>query len=140
MGRCYKVSGRRPYSFVPVTVYVCTKLPISRSGGDPMFLLDGGNAIEYPWGDIYSMVAVSQSNCLDCDDVPPPLTPEQPHDCVNGACLPLSVYGTPGKFTNRAACESACAKDSTCTGECIELPEITALQQAANQLKARYCK
>jgi hypothetical protein len=64
----------------------------------------------------------------------------QPHDCVNGGCVPKTTYGTPGKYASLAACQSACAKDSNCTGECVSSEEISALQQAANKAQANCCK
>jgi hypothetical protein len=61
-------------------------------------------------------------------------------DCLNGGCVPASTYKTPGKYANFAACQSGCAKDSACTGECIPASEIAALQQAANKAQANCCK
>lgn len=69
-----------------------------------------------------------------------PLDPNQKYDCINGGCLPAKSYNTPGKFANLANCQSACAKDSNCTGECIPLEEIAALQQAASNIRSRLCK
>jgi hypothetical protein len=64
----------------------------------------------------------------------------QPCDCVNGGCVPKTTYGTPGKYASLAACQSSCAKDSNCTGECVSSEEIAALQQAANKAQANCCK
>ena len=61
-------------------------------------------------------------------------------DCINGGCLPAAMYSTPGKFSNLANCQSACAKDSTCTGECVSPEQIAALQQAASNVRSRLCK
>jgi hypothetical protein len=71
---------------------------------------------------------------------PTSINPNQACDCVNGGCVPKTTYGTPGKFPNLAACQSACAKDSNCEGECVSSTEIAALQQAANKAKANCCK
>jgi hypothetical protein len=60
-------------------------------------------------------------------------------DCLNGGCVPASTYGTPGKYATLSACQSGCAKDSTCSGECVSAAEIAALQQAANNLQSRIC-
>lgn len=68
------------------------------------------------------------------------LTPNQPHDCVNGNCLPRTVYKTPGLFASLAACQSGCAKNSNCTGECVDPAEIAALNQAISKLKSKICK
>lgn len=61
-------------------------------------------------------------------------------DCINGGCVPKTTYSTPGVFASLAACQSGCAKNSSCTGECISKSEIAALQAAANNLMSRYCK
>lgn len=77
-----------------------------------------------------------------CDNyVPPaPLSPQNPHDCINGNCLPKSVYGTPGIFASLSACESGCAKNSNCTGECIPSGEINNLRAAVVSLQKQVCK
>jgi hypothetical protein len=67
------------------------------------------------------------------------INPDQPCDCINGGCLPKTTYGTPGVFANLAACEAGCAKNSNCTGECVDPAEIAAHQQALNNLKAKIC-
>jgi hypothetical protein len=66
--------------------------------------------------------------------------PAGPYDCINGGCLPKTTYNTPGVFASLAACQSGCAKNSNCKGECVSADELAALQQAAANLKARYCK
>jgi hypothetical protein len=67
------------------------------------------------------------------------VTPEGKCDCVNGGCVPSATYNTPGKYANLAACESGCAKDSPCTGECVSTAEIAALQQAVSTVQSRLC-
>ena len=66
--------------------------------------------------------------------------PNQACDCDNGGCVPKTTYNTPGKYPSLAACQSACAKDSSCVGECIPTADIAALQQAANKAQANCCK
>jgi hypothetical protein len=66
--------------------------------------------------------------------------PAQKFDCLNGGCIPKSTYNTPGVFANLAACQSGCAKNSNCTGECVSAEELAALQQAASNLRSRLCK
>jgi hypothetical protein len=61
-------------------------------------------------------------------------------DCVNGGCVPQTTYNTPGVFANLAACQSGCAKNSNCTGECVDPVEIAALKQAVNTLQSKICK
>jgi hypothetical protein len=73
----------------------------------------------------------------DCSDT---VSPNDPCDCINGACVPKATYNTPGKYANLAACKSGCAKDSACAGECIPSADIAALQQAANKAQANCCK
>lgn len=70
----------------------------------------------------------------DCDAT------AQKYDCLNGGCIPVDTYNTPGKYSSVAACLAACAKDSNCLGECVTFEDIAALEQAASNLQARYCK
>lgn len=67
------------------------------------------------------------------------INPNQPCDCINGGCVPKTTYNTPGVFLTLAACESGCAKNSNCTGECVDPAEIAAHQQAINNLQAKIC-
>jgi hypothetical protein len=69
-----------------------------------------------------------------------PLDANQLHDCLNGQCIPAKSYKTPGVFANLAACQSGCAKNSNCKGECVSAAEIAALQQAANNVRPKLCK
>jgi hypothetical protein len=68
------------------------------------------------------------------------ITPNQQHDCLNGGCIPKTTYNTPGVYASLAACQSGCAKNSDCTGECVSTAEIAALAQAASNLQAKNCK
>lgn len=76
----------------------------------------------------------------NCTGTPSPVAANQPYDCINGECLPKSTYKSPGKYSNLAACQSGCGKDSNCTGECIPSDEIAALQSAVAKLKGKICK
>ena len=67
------------------------------------------------------------------------IVPNQPYDCVNGGCVPKETYKTPGAFASLAACQSGCAKNSNCTGECVNPAELAALQQAASNLQSKIC-
>jgi selenophosphate synthase len=80
-----------------------------------------------------SVVSVEAYDCEGVDA-------NQAYDCINGGCLPKTTYGTPGFYANLAACQSGCAKNSNCKGECVTPEEIAALQQAANQLQNKICK
>jgi hypothetical protein len=62
------------------------------------------------------------------------------YDCLNGGCIPQNMYNTPGVFTSLAACQSGCAKNSNCMGECVDPAEIAALQQAVGNLQSKICK
>lgn len=80
---------------------------------------------------------VSCRYCSSCctDSV----SPAQPHDCVNGGCVPAKVYGTPGFYASLTACQSGCAKNSPCNGECVDAAELAQLQQAVGNVKSRVC-
>jgi hypothetical protein len=61
------------------------------------------------------------------------------YDCVNGGCVNSATYSTPGIFATLAACQSGCAKNSTCTGECVSAEDLANLQQAAGIVQSRLC-
>jgi hypothetical protein len=135
--RCWKVAG--PEVGTGVTdVLLCLE-------NFPNFVQQGrfvADYLETNSGRHFETVTVEEvalTLCSDCG-TPPPLTPNQPHDCVNGNCLPKVTYNTPGKYASLAACQSGCAKDSPCTGECIPSTDIAALQQAASKAQANCCK
>jgi hypothetical protein len=71
---------------------------------------------------------------------PAGVDPDQKYDCLNGGCIPKTTYNTPGAFPSLATCQSGCAKNSNCTGECVSPEELAALQQAANTLQSKFCK
>lgn len=85
----------------------------------------------------YVIENIPASNCPKCLVIS--VNPDQPYDCVNGGCVAKTTYATPGKYANLSACQAGCAKDSTCTGECVSAEQIAALQQAADQIKSRLC-
>ena len=68
------------------------------------------------------------------------IDPDTPCDCVNGGCVPKTIYNTPGVFPSLSACESGCAKNSNCTGECVDPAEIAALGQSLNTLQSKFCR
>ncbi len=72
--------------------------------------------------------------------LPTALDPAQQHDCINGSCLPATVYKTPGVYPNLASCQGGCAKNSVCTGECVPSSEIQNLNTAVATLKSKACK
>lgn len=72
--------------------------------------------------------------------LPTQLDPSQPHDCINGNCLPSTTYKTMGFYSNLADCQSGCAKNSKCAGECVPQNEIENLRTAVTKLRSRICK
>jgi hypothetical protein len=79
------------------------------------------------------VISSTSANCQGID-------PSVRCDCVNGGCVPKTTYNTPGVFPTLAACQSGCAKNSNCTGECVDPAEIAALKQAVNTLQSKICK
>jgi hypothetical protein len=67
-------------------------------------------------------------------------TPSVPHDCINGSCTDSSAYGTPGKYANAEDCQGGCATGGSCAGECVEAPELSALESAACRLQTKFCR
>jgi hypothetical protein len=126
--------------YVSGSAYICAEDLEYRSGGScggGYFYsvsngYDASNASEKS-GSVTLVACVNCSGC--CSD--PDATSR--YDCVNSGCVPQVIYSTPGKYATLAACESGCAKDSPCTGECVPAAEIAALQQAANNLQSRNC-
>lgn len=105
------------------------------------------------WNASTAWVAVGRvtfvsSDCTNCSGDTPPdfvdpntsVNPNQKFDCLNGGCIPSVTYKTPGFYASLAACQSGCAKNSDCNGECVEAAELAALQQAANSVRERLCK
>jgi hypothetical protein len=99
-----------------------------------VFTLEGATS-HYPVSFFSPSVQYSYSGCSEGS-----VNASQPYDCINGGCLPKTTYNTPGAFASLAACQSGCAKNSNCSGECISKEDLAALQQAANNLRNRYCK
>jgi hypothetical protein len=112
----------------------CTNSGRTRRFGYPPPLVSNGGGYSAWCLDNDETVVSIQS--YDCDSV----NPSQKFDCLNGGCIPAETYTTPGIYANLAACESGCAKNSNCKGECVSAAELAALQQAANQLQSKICK
>ena len=108
----------------------CINSDRARRFGYPPPLVPSGDGGFSAWclDNDESIVSVKQYNCQDVG-----------YDCVNGGCVPKVTYNTPGVFETLAACQSGCAQNSTCTGECVDPAEIAAHQQAINNLKAKIC-
>ncbi len=106
----------------------------SRRFGYPPPLLTFSNGAYSAWclGNDEVVISIEQ---FDCDG----LDPNQPCDCLNGGCVFATTYNTSGVFPSLAACQSGCAKNSNCTGECVDPAEIAALAQALNTLQSKFC-
>jgi hypothetical protein len=68
---------------------------------------------------------------------PLPNDSDLPHDCINGACIKKSVYGTPGLYKSLSECEIACG--TGCSGKCISNDDWAQIEGLSNQLKSRNC-
>ena len=92
------------------------------------------NGVKHPdannWS--FSTYAFSYSGCEP--------DPNKPCDCINGGCVPATMYDTPGLFPKLADCQSGCAPDSDCEGECVSSAEILTLQQSIGNLQSKICK
>jgi hypothetical protein len=99
------------------------------SAGYAPYTIAGNN---FTGTQFYSLPTVYLVNCG--------LNPNQPCDCINGGCVPATTYSTPGVFANLAACQSGCAQNSPCTGECVDPAEIAGLRQALNNLQSKFCR
>ena len=84
-----------------------------------------------------SVTEVSCSNCPGC--CVDPTNPNQPFDCLNGGCIPQITYKTPGVYASLSDCQSGCAKNSDCQGECVSKDQMIQLQQATDLITSRLC-
>jgi hypothetical protein len=135
---CTRVRGVLCNETVSTDRYYCASVGITDAGCGYAIIVNG-NVLSLRFKTAgFSRTQVDVGYCVGCGTSP--LSVNNPHDCINGACLPQITYNTPGKFATLAACQSGCAKNSSCTGECVSASEIAALQQAAANLKARYCQ
>jgi hypothetical protein len=109
----------------------CINSGRARRFGYPPPIVFGGNGVFSAWclDDDESIVSVESYNCQEVG-----------YDCVNGGCVPKTTYNTPGVFENLTACQSGCAQNSTCTGECVDPAEIAGLRQALNNLQSKFCR
>ena len=127
-------------NYVGIDLQVVTASAAIQAQGYPLMLVasfwpDGFDGEGYGVrGDDAYVISDLSPDDLRCGD------PANRHDCLNGRCIPRTTYNTPGKYRTLAACVGGCAKESPCDGECVSEAEITALQQAANNLKAKFCK
>jgi hypothetical protein len=141
MSNCYKIISLGCDN-VTRTFFICGDSYEFRPGGvcgGGIGYLNGAVFVNptYASAKSQSISVVANSNCTNCAENIPT---NQPYDCVNGACLPSSTYGTPGAFATRSACDSGCAKNSNCTGECVDPAEIANLRQAITTLQSKICK
>ena len=127
--------GAGTYSVSPISVSGCNvksggQYGIHASFNGQRFVnqVDGGEWI-FAQGSL-SISLIEDPNPLDL----------VPYDCLNGGCIPQNMYNTPGVFPSLAACQSGCAKNSNCTGECVDPAEIAAHRQALNNLQSKFCR
>jgi hypothetical protein len=66
-------------------------------------------------------------------------TSTQRYDCLNGGCVNSRTYKTPGVFATVAACQSGCANNSPCDGECFSAAEVANIKQGISNLQRRLC-
>lgn len=139
--KCWRVTGSEIGAGSTVTYYFVDTVNFiyddSQGYARYQLSIDGtGNGKYYYSGVGAEIVAASPCPVA----APPPLDPAQPHDCINGSCIPSTVYGTSKAYASLAACKSGCGKNSSCTGECVDPAEIAALQQAVGNLQSKICK
>jgi hypothetical protein len=68
-----------------------------------------------------------------------------PHDCINGVCVPASVYTSPGKYATRADCQSACGSSPSpdyCPPNmvCIPTERYSLIDGLATALENSVCR
>ncbi|MDJ0795802.1 MAG: hypothetical protein QNJ51_03020 [Calothrix sp. MO_167.B12] len=61
-----------------------------------------------------------------------------PHDCLNGACVLASEFGTPGLYKSLSACQKVCGTKG-CSGVCLSKKEFSSLRELAKQNKRNNC-
>ncbi|MFM6268579.1 MAG: hypothetical protein ACKPFA_19080 [Dolichospermum sp.] len=94
--------------------------------------MQGGKSIE-----VYDGNALVEWKCAIVSTLT--ITPlESPgYDCINGACLSKSQYGTPGIYGSISVCEQKCGPG--CGGVCISNADWTAISSLASQVKNKVC-
>lgn len=144
MVQCWRAVGVNAANDQAASKFYCvydtiTSIP-SGVGTRRRVVVDGVTDLTIEWRNgLTFQLQTTMVNCPNCGP-PPPLSQNQPHDCINGNCLPKTSYNTPGIYSNLAACQSACAKNSNCTGECVPVAEIATLRSAVTALQQRICK
>jgi hypothetical protein len=146
--QCYRLWGQQP-GLSPFDVNQCwasirVETRAAGSHGGTLYYItqsvDGGPEIVSGDCSIANFSLESCGKCAGCCTDPVGISSAQSYDCINGGCVPKTTYNTPGVFATLAACESGCAKNSNCTGECVSTSELAALAQAANTLQSKNCK
>jgi hypothetical protein len=140
MSKCFKLVNLGCDN-VTRTFFVCantlTTVPGGYCGGQ-MTIINGAAPDPTPNGSVKS-ASISLVDCSLCAGCNCTNLGDEKCDCINGGCMTAATYSTPGKYANLAACLSGCAKDSTCTGECVSAEDLAALQQAAATVQPRLC-
>lgn len=152
---CYRIQWSGPTSTNPgfdADVLRCVSSAAYRSSGNT---LNGGPWLDCPqlgWNAGSAAVSKGRvtaisSECVDCNRNTPAgfvepgagVSPDQRFDCINGNCLPSVTYNTPGFYANQSACQSGCAKNSNCNGECVSAADMARLNQVVAQVRGKYC-
>jgi hypothetical protein len=146
--RCWYVDGSRPGISPDARIYLSGDVFQFRAADQPAdnpvyplaVYMDGvDTGFRFASG-AAANTASNDGPCSENTDPPiPPVDPNSPCDCLNGGCVPKTLYKTPGKYPSLAACQAGCAKDSACLGECVSPEQLAALQQAADLVKSKLC-
>jgi hypothetical protein len=137
--KCYRVDYVNCANVAGVT-FACSESvevrPGGSCGGPYVYSADLG----FNYGNASEKSAtVTIVDCSFCAGCNCGVSNNEPCDCLNGGCITAATYNTPGKYANLAACQSGCAKDSPCAGECVSAADLANLQQAAGLVQTRIC-
>ncbi len=152
MNKCWTLfANTGDAAYPPYTSYFCADTAELRAASDVpgrvRLFINGNNA----WGTGYGNTIASGilypylrspeapytrgpfGNCNECPNIPP----EDPYDCINGACIKKSVYNTPGIYATLSACEVSCGIG--CSGKCISNSDWAQIEGLSNKLKSTNC-
>ncbi|MFM5960404.1 MAG: hypothetical protein ACKOQ2_25165, partial [Dolichospermum sp.] len=92
---------------------------LSCHGGKSIRVFDGGGMVEWKCANVSTLT------------ITPLGSPR--YDCINGACLNKSQYGTPGIYESISVCEQNCGPG--CGGVCVPNADWTTISSLASQVK-----
>ncbi len=136
----YRLKGQTGAGTTVSRTSACLAAPFSTEldrSADGFFLIYNGGRqlLESGWTnyDLLSSSITAQTPCTGCT-----LPPEEiSYDCINGACVPETTYGTLGLYPSLSACETACG--TGCSGKCISNSEWAQIEGLSNQIKNINC-